>query len=91
MSDASVPSHQRKFFQFKNANMHVCQVVSVVSNSLQPYGPWPARLLCPRGFSRQNAGVGCHALLQGIFTNPGIEPASPALQVDSLPLKPSSL
>ena len=30
----------------------------------------------------KNPAVGCHALLQGIFTNPGIEPAtlvSPAL------------
>ena len=26
-----------------------------------------ARLLCPCGFSRQESGVGCHALLQGIF------------------------
>ena len=34
-------------------------------------------------------GMGCHALLQGIFPTPGIEPvspAAPALQVDSLPL-----
>ena len=28
----------------------------------------------------KNTGVGCHALLQGIFLNPGIEPRSPALQ-----------
>ena len=32
----------------------------------------------------KNTGVGCHALLQGIFLT-GIEPGSPALQVDSLP------
>ena len=31
-----------------------------------PYGLEPIRLLCPWGFSR-NTGVGCHALLQGIF------------------------
>ena len=34
-------------------------------------------------------GVGCHALLQGIFPDPGIElesPVAPALQADSLPL-----
>ena len=41
----------------------------------------------------QNTGVGCHALLQGNLPNPGIEPGSPALQVDSspaeLPGKPS--
>ena len=32
----------------------------------------------------KNTAVGCHALLQGIFPNPGIEPGSPALQTDSL-------
>ena len=37
------------------------------------------------GFFRQNTGVGCHFLLQGIFPL-GIEPRSPELQADSLPL-----
>jgi len=32
----------------------------------------------------KNTGAGCHALLQGILPNPGTEPRSPALQVDSL-------
>ena len=40
----------------------------------------------------KNIGVGCHALLQGIFptqgSNPGLKPRSPALQVDSLQSKP---
>ena len=27
----------------------------------------PARLLCPWNFPGKNTGVGCHALLQGIF------------------------
>jgi len=31
-------------------------------------------------------GVGYHFILQGNLPNPGIEPASPALQADSLPL-----
>ena len=30
-----------------------CQVASVMSNSLQPCGPWPTRLLCLWDFSRQ--------------------------------------
>ena len=30
----------------------------------------------------------CHALLQGILPDPGIEPGSPALQADSLPSEP---
>ena len=33
----------------------------------------------------KNIGVGCHALLQGNLPNPGIEPRSPAMQMDSLP------
>ena len=40
---------------------------SVVSDSLQPHGPEPARLLCPWDFPGKNTGVGCHSLLQGIF------------------------
>ena len=36
----------------------------------------------------KKTGVGCHALLQGIFPNPGIEPRSPTLQADSLPSEP---
>ena len=37
----------------------------------------------------KNTGVGCHALLQGIFPiNPGIEPRSPTLQADSLAAEP---
>ena len=46
--------------------MSLCVLRLVVSNSLWFQGP--ARLLCPWGFSKaKNTGVGCHALLQGIF------------------------
>ena len=45
---------------------------SVVSDSLGSHGLWPTRLLCPWGFSRQESGVGCHALLQGIFPTQGL-------------------
>ena len=44
---------------------------SVVSNSLQPCGLQPARLLCPWGFSRQKSWKSCHALFQGIFLTQG--------------------
>ena len=40
---------------------------SVVSDSLQPYGLKPFRLLCPRNSPGKNTGVGSHSLLQGIF------------------------
>ena len=61
-------------------------VTSVVSNSLPPYVLQPARLLCPWDFLGKNTTVGCHALLQGNLPDPGIEPRSPTLQADSLPL-----
>ena len=71
--------------------MCVCarQVPSVMSDSLQPYGPQPARLLCPWDFSCKNTGVDCHALLQGIFPTQGQNPCLLSLlhwQAGSLPL-----
>ena len=39
---------------------------SVVSDSLWPYGLWPARLLHPWDSPGMNTGMGCHFLLQGI-------------------------
>ena len=51
--------------------MHACQVDSVMSDSLQPCGLQPARLLCLWDFPGKNAGVGCRALLQGIFPTQG--------------------
>ena len=44
---------------------------SVVSDSLRPYGLWPARLPCPWDFPGKNTGVGCRFLLQGIFLTQG--------------------
>ena len=43
----------------------------VVSNPLRLHGLQPARLLCPWDSSGKNTGVGCHALLQGIFLSQG--------------------
>ena len=48
---------------------------SVVFNSLRPRGLLqPARLVCPWGSPGKNTGVGCHALLQGIFLTRGSNP-----------------
>ena len=46
-------------------------VASVVSDSLWPP---PARLFCPWDFSSKNPGVGCHFLLQEIFSIQGLNP-----------------
>ena len=46
----------------------------VESNSLQPHGLQPARLLWPWDFLGKNSGVGCHFLLQGIFPTRGSNP-----------------
>ena len=49
---------------------------SVVSDSLQPHGVQPTRLLCPWNSPGRDTGVGSHSLLQGIFptqeSNPGL-------------------
>ena len=58
----------------------------VVSDSLQPYGLWPARLLCPWDSPGTNMGVDCRALLLGDHPKPGIYPESLAFQAVSLPL-----
>ena len=44
-----------------------------MSDSLRPSGLQPARLLCPWDSPGKNTGVGCHALLQGIFKSVGTD------------------
>ena len=64
-----------------------------MSNCLQSYGLWPARLLCPWNSPGNNTGVGCHALPQGFFRIQGLNPRlSLSLlrwQTCSLPPSPS--
>ena len=50
----------------------VCSVILVVSDSLQPHGRQPTRLLCPWGFPGKHTRVGCHSLLLGIFLTQGL-------------------
>ena len=54
-----------------NRHCCCCLVVSIVSDSVQPYGLQPTRLLCPWDSPGRNTGVGCRALLQGIFPTQG--------------------
>ena len=53
------------------------------ATSLQPHG-----LHSPWNSPGQNTGVGSHSFFLGDLSNPGIEPRSPASQVDSLPAEP---
>ena len=68
-----------------------CYIASVVSDSLQPYGLWPTRLICPWDSPGKNIGVGCRVLFQGIFSTQGLNPGLLCLlhwQAGSLPLAP---
>ena len=56
-----------------------------MSDSLQPHGLQPTRLLCPLGFTRQEYWSGLPCPSPGDLPNPGIELRSLKLQVDSLP------
>ena len=71
---------------------HMCVLAqSVVSDSLQPHGLQPTRLLCPWDSPGKNSGVGCHCLLQGIFPTQGSNLCLLHLlhwQASSLPLAP---
>ena len=69
----------------------VCVSHSVVSDSLQSHGPYPARFLCPWNSPGKNTEVGCHSLLQSIFPTQGLNlRLLPLLhrQVDSLLSEP---
>ena len=61
---------------FPQVSLQCCAVLShsVMTNSLQAHGLQPSRLLCPWDFPDKNTGVGCHALLQGIFPTQGSNP-----------------
>ena len=51
--------------------------LSVISNSFRPHGLQPTRLLCPWDSPGKNTGVGCHALLHGLFPTQGLNPGLP--------------
>ena len=52
---------------------------SVVSDAFRPHGLQPARLLDPRGLSRQEFWSGLPCSPPGDLPNPGIKPRSPTL------------
>ena len=55
-------------------SMHVCSVASVLSNSLRPRGLYPPGSSVHGDSPGKGTGVGCHALLQGIFPTQGLNP-----------------
>ena len=60
-----------------------------MSNSVRPQRWQPTNLFCPWDSPGKNTGVGCHALLQGIFPTQGSNPRLLCFlhwQVGSLPL-----
>ena len=76
-------------YKFKNCWFGGVLVCSGTSDSLQPHGLQPPRLLCAWDFPGKNTGVGCHFLLQGIFPTQGSNPYLWHLlnwQVNSSPL-----
>ena len=72
----------------------VCVLIaSVTSDSFETPGLWPTSL-CPWDSPGKNPGVGCHALLQGIFLIQGLNLRLLCLlhsQEGSLPLAPPGL
>ena len=61
---------------------------SVMPDSLQHHGLQPARLLCPWGFFRQECWSGLPCPSPEDLPNPGLEPRSLVLPVDSLLSEP---
>ena len=62
---------------YQNTDTYVYVSRSVLSHCLQAHGLKPTWLLCPWDFPGKNTEVGCHALLQGIFPNLGLNPGRP--------------
>ena len=65
-------------------NSLISQTPSANSNSLQPHGLQPARLLCPWNSPDRNNGVGCHSLPQGDLCDREIIPRSLKFLADCL-------
>ena len=65
----------------------VCVLVAQFCSNLQPHGLRPTRLLCPWD-SQAEYWSGLPFPSPGDLPNPGIEPGSPTLKADSLPMEP---
>ena len=65
--------------------MYAC---SVVPDSFLPHGLQPTKFLCPWDFSGKNIELGCHLLLQGIFSIQRLKLHLLHQQVDSTTVPP---
>ena len=63
-----------KIMGYFTTNGALCVSHLVASDSLQPCGLQYARLLCPWNSPGKDTGVGCHSLLQRIFSTLGLNP-----------------
>ena len=79
---------QRNFGYAIHVHVGMRASCSVMSDSLQPHGLWPARLLCPWNSPGRNTAVVCHSLLQRIFPTQGLNPRFPCCRQISLPSEP---
>ena len=92
---APLHQHQLQFLreircrvQFKVYTTDLLFSHSVKTILLWPHGMYPCQAPLSVEFSRQEYWSGLPFPSPGPLPNPGIEPGSPALQVDSLPPKP---
>ena len=61
-------SYYAHYHMSHHLNWHGCLVAKSCPALFQPLDCIPPRLLCPWGFPGKNTGVGCHFLLQGLFS-----------------------
>ena len=66
----------------------VCQVALSCPTLCNAMGCAAHQAPLSMGFPRQDTGLGCHFLLQGIFTTQGFNPHPLHGQADSLPVRP---
>ena len=65
----------RKVFLYLYPYLYLCYAVlscSIMSDSLRPHEPYPPGSSVDGDSPGKNTGVGCHALLQGIFPTQGL-------------------
>ena len=73
-------SHQKMWYMYTMKCYCPCLVGKLCPTLLKPHRQQPFSLPWLWDSLGKNAGVGCHFLLQEIKPDPGIKPASPALE-----------